>query len=99
MVLVDLSKAYDRVWRMGLWWKCVKHFGLTPKELRVLKEAYSNATGRVRVRGRLSEPYQIEQGVKQGNILSPLLFCIFINDLLQELKEAVPGVTLTWFPS
>ncbi len=99
MVMVDLSKAYDRLWRDGLWWKCIHQFQLPPKMVQVLMESYSGSSSRVRLAGRLSTPFLVPTGVKQGNVLSPLLFSMFINDLAQALHAEVPGVTLAQLPT
>ena len=35
------------------------------------------------------DPFNVEQGVAQGCSLSPILFSVFINDLLKEVEQAI----------
>ena len=51
-------------------------------------------TACVKVNGSLSQEYIIERGVRQGSVLSPSLFLLLIDSLLQALKEANAGVNL-----
>ena len=47
--------------------------------------------------GEKSEGFNVEQGVAQGCSLSPILFSVFINDLLKEVEEAGLGIQLTLY--
>ena len=60
-----------------------------------IKTLYSSHEACVSVNGRLSELFNISIGLKQGDVLSPVLFDIFINDLLDELRESRCGVELS----
>lgn len=96
LAFIDFSKAYDRVWRDGLWWKMARA-GVRGKMLRMLRALYANTEATVRVNGRYSDYFSLDQGVRQGDVLSPLLFNVYINDLLDEIKRRglgvlVPGV-------
>jgi hypothetical protein len=62
LVMVDLAKADDRVWRKGLWWKCISQMQLPPKVMRVLMESYRDTSGRVKAGGALSSPFPIRTG-------------------------------------
>ena len=77
---MDLKKAYDSVWREGLWAKMAR-FGLGGKFLRVCQELYSSVSARVRVGSTLSEEFRIECGLRQGCVLSSCLFSLFKNEL------------------
>jgi len=46
---------------------------------------------RVRWNGKYSEVFSVYNEVKQGGILSPILFCIYIDVLLERLKQASVG--------
>ena len=50
--------------------------------VKYLKAYYSEQSTKVRTKYGYSEDFRIAKGVRQGDILSPLLFTIFINDLL-----------------
>jgi hypothetical protein len=89
---LDIKKAYDTVWREGLWEK-LSNVGIDGKILNVIKNMYEKVQSCVVINNRPSSWFSIDVGLRQGCVLSPLLFLIFINDLLRELKESGMGVT------
>lgn len=98
LLFVDLSKAYDRVWRTGLVYKLAR-LGVQGKMLRVLHDLYQRTSAVVRVNGETSGEFELEVGVRQGDVLSPLLFDAFINDLVQPLKDMGIGVGVPGLPA
>ena len=87
---IDLKKAFDTVWHAGLFLKLQKA-GICGKIYNVIKSMYNNSHSKVKCKHFMSEPIKILKGVHQGNVLSPLLFNIFINDIGDDLTEnAVP---------
>ena len=91
---LDVQKAYDTVWRNGLWFK-LWEFGVRGKMWRVIKRMYESSKSAVLLDGEQSEAFDLEQGVAQGCSLSPILFSVFINGLLREVEEADVGVKLS----
>ena len=61
--------------------------GILSKFLRVLALLYKNTSSQVWDGNCLSDPFCVWQGIKQSCLLSPLLFCLYINDL----HECLPG--------
>ena len=55
---------------------------------------YSSACSCVNVNGSLTEWFDIESGVKQRCVLSPILFSMFINDLIVELRSSGCGIDI-----
>ena len=49
----------------------------------------------VHLEGEKSDSFNVEQGVAQGCSLSPILFSVFINDLLKEVEQAELGIQLS----
>ena len=90
---LDVRKAYDTVWCNGLWYK-LWDMGVRGKMWRVIKKMYEESKSMVFLDGERSEGFKVEQGVAQGCSLSPILFSVFINDLLKEVEEAELGVEL-----
>ncbi|GFS12845.1 RNA-directed DNA polymerase from mobile element jockey [Elysia marginata] len=88
MALIDFSRAFDKVWHMGLLWKMSK-MKCSPCLLKTTKALLSNQQSRVRFEGKTSHYKKFTGGVPQGGVLSPTLFLIFINDISSNLPEGV----------
>ena len=74
--------------------------GINGKLWRLIMRYYSNYTCSVLYKGCLSDEFDVKQGVHQGGVLSMSLFCVFINDLLDELRRsdigcAIKGIKIT----
>ena len=80
----DAAKAFDTVWRDvmldRLW-----DMGVRGRLWRIIRNLYQGNRSRVVLNGQKSNFFPIDQGVAQGNPLSPTLYAIFENALLQEL--------------
>ena len=79
---LDLAKAYPSVWWDGLWYK-LRSMGVEGKMWRVVRGFYRKYEVAVRVQGTCTDWYEEEMGVREGCVLSPLLFAIYINDLVE----------------
>jgi len=88
---IDLRKAYDSVWRDALWLK-VWRAGIRGRMYLALRSMYASVTAYVKVNGERTGRFGVETGLRQGAVLSPVLFNIFINDLVGELTAAGLGV-------
>lgn len=78
---VDLSKAFDTVNRSALFHK-LKQYNVTGPFLNIIKDMYNSLLCSVKIGNNLSESFSTKTGVKQGCILSPTLFSLYINDLI-----------------
>ena len=77
MGFVDLKKAFDTVNREMLF-AVLERFGCPPTFLALIKALHSGNTATVRVGGELSDDFEVSMGVKQGCVLAPLLFNVFL---------------------
>lgn len=95
VLFVDFSKAFDTVQRHKLLY-VLSNYGLQGKLFNIIKSMYCDVRCSVRIRSNITEYFSCHTGVRQGCILSPLLFIIFISQLdnfLNNCKD-VKGVEL-----
>ena len=89
-LLLDASKAFDRISYVKLFY-CLLSRNVCPFICRLLLNMYTMQKLRVRWNGTHSECFSVSNGVKQGGVISPILFCIYIDDLLLRLKDSGVG--------
>ena len=87
-VFIDLQRAFDKVWKDGLLVK-LQRSGITGNMYRWTKSYLHNRRARVLVDGHCGRKVLLRQGVPQGGVISPTLFILFVNDLVQELPKGV----------
>ena len=80
---IDYRKAFDTVNRSSLWLKLLKH-DIKGKVFTVIQNLYNAAKSCIRHNRNLSEYFNCNIGVRQGENLSPLLFAIYLNHLISE---------------
>ena len=73
MVMLDVTKAFDRVWHKGLLFK-LQQFGITGNLLSWFTSYLNMRSQNVVFRGKCSSLKNLLAGVPQGSILGPLLF-------------------------
>ena len=81
VAFIDLQKAYDSVCRPLLFRKMVMA-GLGPKFCNIVEDMYVNASYRVKVGSKLGASFSTNVGLRQGDPLSPLLFNLFLADII-----------------
>ena len=96
-MFLDAPKAFDRVKHFILFQKLIDR-GVPGYIIRLLIYWYSNQTMCIRWSGKLSEYFCVTNGVRQGGILSPYLFNVYMDDLTIALNkcntECVLGTTI-----
>ena len=92
VVSLDAAKAFDKMWREGLFFKLKEV--TEPGIWRLLVNYYQGSNIIVKVDGVYSRTFKTTQGVKQGGILSPFLFNFFMDDLLNSCLNLEIGALI-----
>lgn len=90
---LDATKAFDRLHYCKLFRLLIQR-KLPACILRVLVALYTNNQMCISWNGVISDLFIAENGVKQGAVLSPILFCVYLDDLLILLSKAGVGCYL-----
>ena len=90
MLSLDCTKAFDKVQFSKLFNTLIEKY-ICPLIIRLIMNAYIMSTAVVKWNKSLSEPFGINNGVKQGAVLSAPLFAIYIDPLLQRLRTSKKG--------
>ena len=88
---IDFKKAYDSIIHHFLWEK-LQSIGVNGNLLHLLQALYKGISSNVRVNGFLTDTFEVTCGLRQGCVLSPTLFNIFINDLSNYLRATKVGI-------
>ena len=95
MCALDAEKCFDSINHMCLLYKLIDV--LDGNHWLLLHKWYSKLQGVVRWNGHYSYPFNITRGTRQGSLLSPYLFNVFINGLNNELQECNHGISIDDF--
>ena len=82
---VDFKAAFDTIWRKALW-KMMIAIGIDPKIVRVVEALYDDTECAVVIDGQLTEWFSVDIGVRQGCLLSPTMFNIFLEFVMKEVR-------------
>ena len=80
-VFIDFKKAFDRVWHEALW-ATMKKFNISGKLIETIQSLYENAMSAVLVQGTTGAWFHTSVVVRQGCLLSPTLFNMFLKDIM-----------------
>ena len=80
---IDFRKAFDRVWHEGLW-HVMRNYGIEEGLIQTIEALYANSSSAVLLDNQIGESFLTTVGVRQGCLLSPVLFNIFLEQILTE---------------
>ena len=82
-VFIDFKKALDKVWHAALWATMMK-YNIGSKLVRTIEHLYDNATSPVIFNSSIEDWFQTTVGVRQGCLLSPMLFKNFLERIMTD---------------
>ena len=90
VLMLDASKAFDRIHFVKLFEKLINR-GLSPIIIRLILNMYICQKFQIKWNGVKSDLFDVSNGVRQGGGISPVLFGIYIDELLLKLKSNGTG--------
>ena len=90
---LDASRAYDRVSHKTLF-KMLNDRYVPLIFIRILAYWYKHQSLYIKWGNCLSTPFSVSNGVRQGSVLSPFLFCVYVDKISQRLNETKIGCRL-----
>ncbi|CAH1250247.1 Hypp8829 [Branchiostoma lanceolatum] len=92
-VFWDLEKAFDSVPRPAMW-ATLRRFGCSNHFTDLVQALHDGMTGRVVAKNTISDPFSITTGLKQGCVLAPTLFSLYLGAMIHELPDTASGIQL-----
>ena len=94
-VFIDFKKAFDRIWHAALW-ATMKKYNISTKLIQVIKNLYNKASSAVLFNSSIGDWFRTTVGVRQGCLLSPTLFDIFLERIMTDALEDHEGTVSIW---
>ena len=77
---IDFEKAFDTVWRNALWFKLLSN-NINGNMYNIIVNMYNQIKSRISHNNEILDYFNCDDGVRQGENMSPFLFSIYLNDL------------------
>jgi len=92
-LFIDFQKTYDSTHREMLW-KCMEEFKIPKKVINMCKTCVQKMISAVRIEGTQSSFFEKTTGLKQGDSLSPILFNLVLQKVIQSIKMVPSGIKI-----
>jgi hypothetical protein len=86
-LFIDFQRAFPSIPHNKIWLK-LQDLGVSPKMVQAFGKLYSKSNTRIRLEDKLSDQIYIAEGLMQGCVASPLLFTLYIADIVDVLKNS-----------
>jgi Reverse transcriptase (RNA-dependent DNA polymerase) len=90
IAFVDLTKAYDKVDR-DILWMVLERLGVPRNFVQLIRAVHVGAQARVKDSGSFSNTFELIVGLKQGSVISPILFNIFFGAIIKAINLRLDG--------
>ena len=94
MNFIDFLKAFDSLDRKSMF-KLLAHYGVPEKIVRMIQCIYKDFKCKVIHKGKLSPTFPVETGVRQGCLLSPLIFILAVDWIMKHTESKNSGLQWT----
>ena len=88
LTFIDFEKAFDSIDHQILW-SILRHYDIPEKIIAIIQQLYKRFTCQVIHSGSLTYPFPVSTGVRQGCLLSPLLF-LMVTDWVSKTSYSEP---------
>ena len=88
IVFVDLAKAFDSVDRTTVW-KILEIYGCPEKHVNIIRQFHCEMKVQVSVGGEPSDAFEAKHGMKQGCVLAPTRFSLYLTAVLETMDEGL----------
>ena len=85
-MFIDFEKAFDSPHRTSLW-KILRHYGIPQKLVNIIQSLFDNFECKVIHNCLLTDLIKINAGVKQGCIISPIIFSLAIDWIMRTVTD------------
>ena len=96
LCFIDFMKAFDSLDREVMW-ELLKHYGVPQKLINIIMALYDSCQCCVIHRGKLSPAFSVNTGVKQGCLLSPIIFTLAVDWIMKQSTRGRNGIQ--WTPT